>query len=947
MPRRRLLAALTFALAAGAPARADDDRAGIEFFEKEIRPILAGRCHECHGPAKQKAGLRLDSHAGVLAGGDSGPAVEPGQSAESLLVEVVGYESAVKMPPRSKLPEAEIAALSRWIAMGAPWPAEKAKATTAEAKPKPRPWSFEPVRAVEPPAVADESWPLTPIDRFLLAALESRGLTPSPEADRRTWLRRVTFDLTGLPPTIEEIDTFLADDRPEAYERVVDRLLDSPRYGERWARHWLDVVRFAETSGHEFDYDIPFAWRYRDYVIRALNADLPYDRFVVEHVAGDLVPSPRRDPATGRNESLVGTAFYRLHEGTHSPVDLPDDRAARLDNQVDVLGKAFLGLTIACARCHDHKFDPIAQTDYYAIAGMLSSSRHALAFLDAPERISEPARQLDALRAELAGTLQDGTPVPPAPRDPEVFEAFDGPGFAGWWPAGDAFGDGPTDAGEVTVRGGSVVRLAAGWAHSGRRSDRLRGALRSGDFAIDKRFIHLRVAGRGGRVNLVVDGFDKIRDPIYGGLTRAVDWGDEPRWLTIDAAMWAGQVAYLELADGATVDFTGGTAVVLPGDGWLAIDAIRFSDGPAPAATESPGPFLGAAEAPASSASLERFAAIEAALPEPELAPALIDGPGRDLPLHVRGSTKNLGAPVPRRFLASLGGDQHPPASPESSGRLALAERLVDPANPLVARVIVNRLWKHHFGEGIVASPDDFGAMGQAPTHPELLDWLAAELPRRGWSLKAIHRLMVLSRAYRMQSARRPEAEAVDPTNAFLHRARIRRLEGEAIRDAILAASGRLDPSLYGPGVPPHLSPFMEGRGRPGSSGPIDGDGRRSVYLNIRRNFLSPFLVAFDLPTPAAPMGRRNVSNVPAQALVLLNDPFVVAEARRWADRALAEDRPPGEAVDRLFLAAYGRPATGAERAAALAFLADRPGIDGWADLCHVLINGKEFLFVP
>ena len=1055
----RLLLPLVLAILA-APARADDP-AAAEFFEKRVRPLLIERCQSCHGADKAKGDLRLDSRSAMLKGGGNGPAAIPGNPAESLIIDAVNYGDLVQMPPKSKLPAAEIATLTKWVEMGAAWPGPDAPPTAApskgfDLKERARHWSFRPIRPVDPPAVQDAGWPATPVDRFVLAGLEAARLRPAADADRRTLIHRASFDLIGLPPTPAEVDAFLADASPRAFEAVVDRLLASPAYGERWGRHWLDLVRYAETGGHEFDYDIPLAYKYRDYVIRALNADVPFDQFLVEHLAGDLLDTPRRD-ADGRNESVVGTAFALLGEGTHSPVDVREDEVARIDNQIDVLSKTFLGLTVSCARCHDHKFDAITTKDYYALAGYFQSSRAALAFLDPPSKLKPQLDTLAALKSDLKRAMAASTVEPkiaayllasrqvapaavtnlslvahdhgldvstlgrwveafrgPASRSPanplrgwdaagaadvaggsELFEGFDGPGFDGWFPAGDAFGGGPTRPGDLIVRGGKAASmLAPGVAHSGAIADRLQGVLRSKTFTITRRYLDYLAAGRGGRIKVIVDGFEKIRDPIYGALTLAVD-SAEPRWHRMDLSMWAGHRAHVELADGATILYEGQTSLA-PGDGFLAVDEIRAVD-----AGDPPGrPLRGidAATPEARAAQVEgvvvealkrwragepieveagsilawlidrgllamggpdvarlaaKYKEIEATIAEPSLAPALVDGDGEDERVMIRGSHKNPGEVVPRRFLEAIAGPDQPSAG-AGSGRLELARRLVDPANPLTARVLVNRLWKHHFGEGIVRSTDDFGVMGRPPTDPALLDYLATEFAGGGWSIKKMQRTLMLSRTYRMSSRTTPEADLADPSNVLLHRMNARRLEAEALRDSILSASGRLDRGMFGPSVPTHLTAFMEGRGRPGASGPLDGNGRRGVYLNIRRNFLDPMLLAFDFPTPSSTVGRRNVSNVPAQALTLLNDPFVVGQARLWADRALREVPGPASGrVEALYVTAFSRPPTAVERDEALSFLAEQTKLyDGpddpraWADLCHVLFNVKEFLYV-
>ena len=1175
-----------FIIILAAIALGDPDASDLEQFEKEVRPILASRCLTCHGPEKQKGGLRLDSRASALKGGSSGPAVVPGKLEESVLIEAINYGDLVQMPPKSMLPPKEIAALTRWVERGAAWPEEEAPKPGAAPRVKPfdlkeraKHWSFQPVSRVDPPEVKDADWPRSPIDRFLLDALEKNGLKPAPDADKRTLLRRATYDLTGLPPTREEIDEFVYDEAPDAFAKVVDRLLASPRYGERWGRHWLDLVRYAETSGHEFDYDIPDVWRYRDYVVRAFNDDLPYDRFLTEHVAGDLVANPRRDE-DGRNESILATGFYFLGEGTHSPVDVRDDEIARNDNAIDVMSKTFLGLTVSCARCHDHKFDAISTKDYYALAGVLKSSRFQHEILDDSHIVRQPLADLEALKTKigdvgsgesakkqaiaylsdarrvvasgscddprdvlfddfegdryegwtsegkafgdgpihlpvpdyqgnvacrgrglvgshngrLAGgvtdrdaltgvltsrefivdhdyihflvgggshpgktcvdllvdgevadsrtgrdenamrparfdarryrgrrarlrvvdddsggwgnisldhvvfsdlelapgdlaraaasvALADGLdaarlarwvamlaparPSPPPTDDRSVlFEDFAKPTFAGWTVSGPAFGESPTQAGAFRVEEHGPSPVPPGVAHSGMLSDRLAGVLRSRTFVIESQYIHILTWGRGGRINVVVDGFEKIRDPIYGALFRNVD-SEAPAWVTLDVSMWRGHRAYLELGDGATLDYNGARTRTLPADGYLAVDEVRFSDRPSPPAPNPSSDLAAALDRGDFDATVIRqlasrgliegdrstyaplvakYRELECRIPPPTLALAILDGTGEDEHVLIRGGARTPGELVPRRFLEALGGQ---PFTAEGSGRLALAEAMLAPSCPLTARVMANRIWKGHFGVGLVRTPDDFGIMGEAPSHPELLDWLASEFVANGWSVKQMHRMMMLSHAYAMSSELDPEAETADGTNRLLHRMSVRRLEAEAVRDAMLAISGRLDPTMGGPSVAPPLTPLMDGRGRPDQSGPIDGDGRRSLYVNVRRNFLSPMLLAFDFPAPASTMGRRNVSNVPAQALTMLNDPFVIVMAKRWADRLLADVSMTDEArVDAAFVAAFGRPPTVAERSEALAFVA-KGGAAAWADLCHVLFNAKEFLFVP
>jgi hypothetical protein len=946
--RRFWISCIGFFLVLTGPAIADE---GTDFFEAKVRPVLVENCYKCHAGKKVMAGLSLDARASILQGGDNGPAIVPGAPEKSLLLKAVGYgDPDLRMPPKGKLPEAVIADLAEWVRKGAPWPDDAANQKAAKVgdfnlKERARHWSLQPLTHPAVPKVKDAAWPASPVDFFILAKLEEKGLAPAPPADRRTLIRRVTFDLIGLPPTPAEIETFLKDDSPQAFATVVERLLSSPHYGERWARHWLDLVRFAETYGHEFDPNIPEAWRYRDYVIHALNADLPYDQFVREHLAGDLLPSPRRHPAEKYNESVLGTGFWWLGEEKHSPVDSRTDQADRIDNQIDVLGKAFLGLTLACARCHDHKFDAVSTKDYYALAGLLQSSRQDWAFIDDPAVRGPPLRRLREILDQIRALLPARAPAPCVPKGAPytVYADFGKDAWAHWFRTGEAFGDRPTEPGDVMLRAGSEpIAVPPGLAHSGALSPALQGTLRSPTFTIAHKHIHYLVAGRQTKVNLILNGLQLIQEPIYGKLTFALN-NDSLHWHTQDVAMWLGQRAYVEVLD--------------DGPGYAAVAAVVFSDSFAPPALPTPPTAADPPPSPEVRKKVQALAAefrqVEASLPPPRRALATADGSPVDESVFIRGNAKTLGPVVPRRFLEVFGGDRVP-APPGGSGRLELARQMTDPARtPILPRVMVNRLWKHHFVDGIVRSPDDFGVLGQPPTHPELLDFLAGEFVKGGWSLKNMHRMMVLSRAYQMASRADPQADAADADNKLLHRMPIRRLEAEAIRDAMLAVSGRLDPTLYGPSVMPHLTPFMVGRGRPTIGGPLDGAGRRSLYLNVRRNFLTPMFLAFDYPTPFSTMGRRSVSNVPAQALTMMNNPLVLQQAELWAKRTLAQaGQTPRQRVHHMYEEALGRPPTEAEASAALAFLHEQARLyspdeaRAWADLAHVLFNVKEFIFI-
>jgi hypothetical protein len=1090
-----MLALAGAANAQGSPA----SREGVEFFERRVRPLLAEHCYRCHGGEKHENDLFLNSSRGITKGGDRGTPVVAGKPDESWLIRAVRYtDDDLKMPPRGKLSGEQIADLVQWVKLGAPLPPDP-ETTPAAIQPsstfdlaqRRQHWSYQPVRAAVPPSVKGGAWCRSPVDAFLRHKVAAAGLAPAAAADRRTLIRRLTFDLTGLPPLPADVAAFLADESPDAHERLVDRLLATPAYGERWARHWLDVVRYSETLGFEFDYDLYNAWRYRDYVIRAMNSDLPYDQFVIEHLAGDLVREPRRT-IDGCNESILATGFFWMLEGKQTPVDIRQEQMDRIDNQIDTLGKAFLGQTIACARCHDHKFDAISTRDYYALAGYLRSSRYQQAFLDPPERFARQLDELAALREQISrrapavlgpawqaqlqrageylaaarraaagmegateSDRQDAiraaareagleatrlarwvqalgqTPrvaaAGAAHESAELFEDFRDSTFVDWFATGEAFGAGPPRPSEIVVGQSSerpIARLATGGADSGAIALRLQGELRSRTFTIDKPFLHVRLSGKNARVNLVIDGNTLIMDPMYGKLT-ATPGGTLAEWKTMPVDRWVGRRAYLELSDSTIpmhrLNPPPSTARVPEGkgDGYLAVEAIWLSETSQPPgqpfdvdnrAIEQAAERWASGKAEASDLAvlnwllesgvldgvvgnaeladlLARYRGLAASLPLPERAPALADGTGEDEFVFLRGNHRTPGEPArrgPPEVLCGIGHGSHPSHGTHGtngtnateatrtggagnategvpysagSGRLELARSLADPANPLLARVIVNRTWQHHFGSGIVRTPDDFGRMGEVPSHPELLDYLATELVQHGWSLKALHRKLVTSTAYRMSSNPQspiPNPQSLDPDNRLLSHMPIRRLEAEAIRDTILAVSGRLNAEQHGPSVLPFVTQYMEGRGRP-NSGPLDAGGRRSIYVNARRNFLTPLLLAFDYPVTFTPIGRRGTSAIPAQALTLMNDPFVVQQSGQWAQRVLAEaGNSDDQRLEFLFDSAFARPPTDAERASSREFLQQQAARRGatssdvavWTDLCHVLINVKEFIFI-
>lgn len=739
-------------LMGGGPEPAD-----LEFFEKKVRPLLIERCHKCHSTQtkKQKGGLLLDSRASLLKGGDSGPAVAPGQPEKSLLISAVRYQhESVQMPPDGKLPAGEVAVLEAWVRRGAVFPGPADRGTTkqainlAEAR---KFWSFQPPRARALPQVADASWPRTRIDSFILAELEKQGLKPAAPASARTLVRRVTFDLTGLPPTPAEVDEFTGQVGNLSYEKLVDQLLASPRYGERWGRFWLDLARYCDVAEQWADFKGQ-PWRYRDWVVQAFNDDLPFDQFVQRQLAADLMADC--EPADRAALGFLGLSPTYWKELKLAPDVIRTVVAEEWEERIDALGRTFLGLSVACARCHDHKFDPITQHDYYALAGVFASIRQT-----------------------------DRAVVPEA-------------------------------------------RL----------------------------------------------GLADFRLPALTGAA-------------LDTALLGKQAQ---------------------------IDQLKSAQLLVPAVTEARQQVL--ADGPHRT--------------KVEYQP----GVAQDVAMQVRGNPANAGPVVPRRFLAVLSPDPKP--FRQGSGRLELARALVDEGGPLTARVIVNRVWRHHFGAGLVETPSDFGAQGSRPTHPELLDDLTARFIAHGWSLKWLHREILLSAAYQQSSLTDERKRAFDPDNRWLGRMNRRRLDVEAWRDAMLAAAGTLRPTLGGP--PQELSE--------------PANHRRTVYGLVRRRELHDMLRLHDFPDPTAHSANRIQTTTPLQQLFTLNSPFLQQQAADLVRRLEAD--VPGSVegqVQRVYQLLFGRSATERQVQQAVAFLrtanpAERAAL--WQQYAQVLLGSNEFLFV-
>jgi hypothetical protein len=741
----------------------------IELFEKRVRPILAENCFACHGEKKQKAGLRLDSRAALLKGSESGPVVVPGNPGQSTLIRAVRQEGELKMPPKRKLPTEAIDALAAWIKVGAPWPEIPGKPeangiSDRIAHARENHWAFRPVQKPPVPAVQDATWPLTAVDRFLLAKLEQKGLTPAKPADRRTLIRRATFDLLGLPPTPEEVAAFEADRSPDAFAKVVDRLLASPHYGERWGRHWLDVARYADTKGYVFTQErrYPYAYTYRDYVIRAFNEDLPYNQFILQQLAADKLPlgSDKR-PLAAMGFLTLGRRFL------NNTPDIIDDR-------IDVVSRGLLGLTVGCARCHDHKFDPIPTKDYYSLYGVFAGS-------------VEPA--------EMPAIMD---PVPSV-----AYREFEK---------------------ELQVLEKEVA---------------------------DYRAQHRAELASGNR---------KFRDELRKKQNK--------------------------------------------------VDKLRVTH---------PG--------------------------SPPRAMVLVDAPHPFQPhVLVRGNPRNQGEAVPRQFLAVLAGPKRKPFT-EGSGRLGLARAIAAGDNPLTARVLVNRLWLHHFDAGLVRTPSDFGLRGDPPTHPALLDYLAATFMESGWSIKKMHRLIMLSRVYQQSSEESPRSREIDPDNRLLSHSNRQRLEFEAMRDSLLAVAGQLDTTFGGRPVNLTAAPYP---------------GRRAVYGFIDRQNLPALFRTFDFANPDTTSPLRHTTTVPQQALFLMNSPFVIQQARRLIQRADVSACPQSEQrISLLYRVLYSRPPEPEEITLGLRFLKAaaqpepvqetaraRKPLRAWEKYAQVLMLSNEFDYI-
>ena len=892
-------ALMALALSAGSPvfAAAQPTAEQVDFFEKQIRPILANRCYECHSAEKKtKGGLALDTAESTLKGGDTSPALVAGDPEKSLMIEAVRYKNHdLQMPPKRQLSAEEIKSLEDWVKMGAPdprtAPVVAKRGRVIDLNEGRKFWSFMPIARVEPPAVEGVS---SPIDAFVQAKLKEKGLSPAPPADKRTLIRRATFDLLGLPPTPKEVDDFLADTSPEAFDHVIERLLASPHYGERWGRHWLDVARYADSNGMDENLAYGNAWRYRDYVVRAFNQDKPFDQFLIEQVAGDLLPH--------NDDALAATGFLALGAHVLAEPDMQKLEMDIIDEQIDTVGKAFMGMTLGCARCHDHKFDPIRQEDYYAMAAIFRSTRSladeklgAIKFwyehsLATPEQLAEKKKYDEAVKAMKAKVTALTSKARAEVKAVVLPHAAEYLAAAALLPEKAKLEDSTPVAKAGTLDANILLSCRQ---YLDRHPE-------NPVFTVWRDLApgHDALAVREHYEPIFVEALAAKKGPVYEALNDAKGFLALP---AKDADILDAETL-AKIADMTTTvtDFE-----------------EKAPDLPA---------FMGVADG------------------------KIV----KTLPVHLRGSYLTLGQPVERGFPEVMRTTFAAPILPaKHSGRLELAEWMASSEHPLTARVIVNRVWRWHFGQGLVSSTDNFGILGAKPSHPELLDWLARNFIESGWSIKDLHRLIMKSAAYQQASSveysasNKVDPRIVDPENRLLWHANIQRLEAEEIRDAMLFTSGWLDPEIGGKTIPLHDHEFVFNHTSKDAT--TYESPRRALYLPIVRNHLYDMLDQFDYPDPTMPTGSRNSTVIAPQALIMMNAPVVLESSKRLAAK-LAPAHDDEQRVQQAYAWLFSRPPQKHEIADALAmvreFSATEPPERAWALLYQALFAANEFIYL-
>lgn len=1054
-----------------------------EFFEKKIRPVLIEHCFECHSGESKESGLQVDSLAALLTGGERGPAIVPGKPDESLLIQAVRHDDTLQMPATRKLPQSVIEDLSQWVREGAVWPNSEpvaivARLSVAERMPTDEErqfWAFLPPQRSAIPSVTDATdWARTPIDHFVLQKLESQQLTPNSAADKRTLIRRVTLALIGVPPTPDEVQAFLADESRQAFERVIDRLLASPLYGERWGRHWLDVARYGDSNGLDENLAYGNAWRYRDYVIDAFNADLPYDEFLREQLAGDLLPASTSKETQLRR--VVATGFLSLGAKMLAEDDPVKMEMDIIDEQLDTLGKAVLGVTLGCARCHDHKFDPISAHDYYALAGIFKSTKTMDNFgvvarwqerpLALPEVIAERDRQqasADAIQVEIKqsvktetdrisreGKTQIAAALLAADRQLRVDESLKEalpiaedeqrhsapetiPLEAENYARGNVLKD--------TTNYGFGIGVLVNQGELPNFTEYDIEVQRSGLYQVD-----LRYAAASARPTIIIMDGHPIKTDATSQVTGS--WTPESQKWFVEAVVSLSAGPHLVRLENAGpfphIDKLCFALAV--GQPPTSAEAIATRLGPSPLRLANWGKFLAAQREvvdgpfslwwqlrttgtlagvmsdksplvaklladprPESLADLahryqsvysepesvevaalqtllsgeagpftreekdetgfsdavvaelkglrERKTAIEQAMPQLPEAMSVTEGIPQNLRIHLRGSHTSLGDEVARRMPRIFSRAEESSISTEISGRLELARWLTQCDHPLTARVFVNRVWQAHFGEGLVRSPDNFGRLGELPTHPELIDWLSTEFVRNDWSIKALHRMILNSAVWQQSTDSNESAAAVDPENRLLWRMNRRRLEAEAIRDSLLAIGGDLDTTMRGSLLPTENRKYVT------STANINVDvyntPRRTVYLPIVRSALFDYLTAFDFGDPSSMSGQRDRTTVAPQALFLMNSELVAKESESLAKSLLAQRGDDAGRIANAFERFYSRPPTESEVASSIEFITTyetglaSKGIApeqlralAWKAFCRAMMATNEFLYV-
>ena len=1020
---------------------------GLDFFEKKIRPVLVERCYKCHSDSaeakgKLKGGLRLDLRAAIRRKGDSGGAgVVPGNPKASQLLNAISYlDAELQMPPKNRLPKRVVDDFREWIKMGAPDPRDgKAVAkeqTTIDFTKAREFWSFQPIVKPRLPAVKNKAWVKSPLDQFILAQLEKSGFAPAPQADLLTLIRRATYDLTGLPPTTGEIETFLADKSPDAFAKLIDRLLASPRYGEKWGRHWLDVARYADSNGLDENLAYINAFRYRNWVINAFNRDLPYDEFVRQQIAGDLMPLAKGETEADRHARAVATGFFCVGPKMLAEDDPRKMQMDIIDEQLDTLGRAFMGMTIGCARCHDHKFDPIPTLDYYALAGIFKSTKtmenHKVVAVWHEREINTPEMQtkldefakvqktqqtaIDNLIADgatqaragahsraadylLAATIEliheklaadagkgktDGARVIEAEKFTRGTKAaVDLKGYGKG--IGILGSHGPANVEyDITLKEPGAYLLRVRYAAKDARPSKLllNGALLKNDFAgkttgtwypdtqhyFDEG-IHTLKAG----VNTLkldcptpfphIDKFMLVPVRQTAGLVALRENSLRVQYIK----QW---VKYLKkTAANADSPLAEWHALAKKPDATKAKSSLEtfrkklanakkdsplgkiLHDPKGPFATAGkPEQFLSSTEAAKLAKLRADFKKLEATKPKPARAMTLTESKPENLKVHLRGDYLKLGEAAPRGFLR-VAGDALAVIAPKASGRLELARWMTRPEHPLTARVMANRIWLWHFGQGIVRSPDNFGKLGQRPTHPALLDWLATQFITQGWSIKKMHRLIMLSATYQMSSQLNKTAAAKDPANKLWWRFNRRRLLAEEIRDTLLAIDGTLEHGMQQQLMPHKPREYVTATGFKN----VNFDFKcRSVYVPVIRSAVYPVMSAFDFGDPAIIQGQRASTVVAPQALFMMNDELVLNASQRLAARAIKAEPP--QRVQQLYKNILRRPPTAPEQKRALNFIqrlhdrlpSDTKNRDQRAlqALARVLFASNEFMFV-